>query len=117
MHREELQKFAQQRYAWLIVPALSFAGIALMYLLRFSLEYPDDSSLMAGILGCLLASFVIAVLAYLKPRRDIVSLFAPLYAVIIFFGMENPATDLTVWLFAISISILALRLEKRFSTA
>jgi hypothetical protein len=117
MHREELQKIAQNRYAWILVPALSFAGIALMYGFRYLLEYPDDSSLMVGKLGCLLASFVIAALAYLKPRRDIVSLFAPVYAVIIFFGLENPATDLTVWLFAISISILALRLEKRFSTA
>jgi len=108
MHREELQKFAQNRYAWLLVPATSFGGIALRYL---------ADSFLAGIAGCVLGSFIIAALAYLKPRRDVVSLFAPVYAVIIFFGLENAPTDVTLWLFAVSISILALRLEKRFSTA
>lgn len=88
-----------------------------MYLLRYLPGYTADSSLLPGILGCLLGSFIIAALAYLKPRRDIVSLFAPVYAVIIFYGLENAPTIYTVWLFAASISLLALRLEKRFSTA
>ncbi|MDG6257733.1 MAG: hypothetical protein QCH35_09075 [Methanomicrobiaceae archaeon] len=108
MHREELQKFAQQKYAWLLVPAISFGGIALRYL---------GDSLIIGIAGCVLGSFILGALAYLKPRRDIVSLLAPLYAVIIFYGLENAPNDYTVWLFAASISILALRLEKRFSSA
>jgi asparagine N-glycosylation enzyme membrane subunit Stt3 len=108
MHREELQKFAQNRYAWLLVPAVSFGGIALRYL---------GDSFLIGVAGCLLAAFIIAGIAYFKPRRDVVSLFAPVYGVIIFFGLENAPTDITLWLFAASISALALRLQKRFSTA
>ncbi len=108
MHREELQKFAQNRYAWLLVPLTTFGGIALRYL---------GDSYLIGVLGCLLGAFIIAGLAYLKPRRDVVSLFAPVYAVIIFYGLENAPTDVTLWLFAASISALAIRLQKRFSTA
>ena len=67
--------------------------------------------------GSVIASVVLAYLAYIKPRRDIVSLLAPLYALLIFIiPLETRASLVLQALFATSITILVVRLHYRFST-
>ncbi len=104
--------FSESRL-WLAVPAVSFAGVAIGLLLQ-QLAIPYAT--VPGVGGCVAASFILGYVAYRKPRRDIVSLFAPLYALIIFV-IPNDFSNGPVMqtLFAASISILALRVEKRFN--
>lgn len=99
------------RYAWTTVPIISLLGILISVLFTGhpQLKY-------AGIAGCVIASFALALIAYFKPRKDIVSLIAPLYAVIIF----NPWSEFTKGftmqlLYAITIILITWRLERRFS--
>ncbi len=100
-------------YLWLAVSAVSFGGIGLEFVLLVS---GLPIGVQAGIWGCVAASFLLFYLAYTKPRRDIVSLFAPVYAVLIFVLPSEFSTGPVMQiLFAASISILALRVEKRFS--
>ncbi|MDN7023961.1 hypothetical protein FGU65_03470 [Methanoculleus sp. FWC-SCC1] len=98
---------------WLAVPALSFAGLAITLLLQhFAVPY----AALPGVAGCVVASFLLGYVAYQKPRRDIVSLFAPLYAVLIFvIPNDFSSGPVMQTLYAASISVLALRVEKRFS--
>jgi len=97
----------------LLVILLAWGGIALAVLLQY-----------VGIIsnaghhpwGCVLASFVIGYLAYIKPRRDIVTLCTPICAIAIFFGLEplDPSVFLHV-LYAITLMIILLRLHWYFS--
>jgi len=100
------------------VPAISLGGIGIGVLQRALQINIIDT----GAWGCVIGSFVLFYLAYMKPRRDIVSLFTPLFAVIIFVlpsELQSSGEGIS-WLvlqiaFALSISILALRVEKWFS--
>jgi hypothetical protein len=91
---------------WLTVGALSIGAT----LLGQVLQTPS-----IGIAGCIIGSVVLAAIAFFKPKRDIVSLLTPMYAIIIFYGLEMPPTIWTQILFAMSITILAIRLEKKFN--
>ena len=99
--------------AWLVVPAVSLGGIVLGAL--FSMQ---NNPVLAnpGVLGCIAASFILAIIAYLKPKRDIVALLAPMYAVIIFNPYSEFETGLLMQLlYALTITGVGIRLEKRFS--
>ena len=98
---------------WIAVPAVSFGGIGIELLLA-SGGFPY--AVWAGIAGCVAASFILFYQAYLKPRRDIVSLFVPLYAVLIFI-VPNEIRSLVIVqaLYAATITVLAVRLEKLFN--
>jgi hypothetical protein len=99
-----------RRYLWLLVPALSWGGVIAGIILPFSPPY-----LSFGSIGCVLGSFAIAVLAFLKKRKDIVSLCTPVFAVIIFITpTETPPGLLTQVLYAATLTALVIRLEKRF---
>jgi hypothetical protein len=91
---------------WVTVGALSIGAT----LLGLALQTPS-----IGIAGCILGSAVLAAIAIYKPKKDIVSLLTPMYAIIIFFGLEQAPTIWTQILFAASITILAIRLEKKFN--
>jgi hypothetical protein len=93
---------------WILVPMIAFGGTLI--------GWATDISAI-GIAGCVLASFLLAYLAYLKPKKDIVSLLTPLYAVLIFFNDSfDPTLLLPIQtLYAASITILVLRLNARFS--
>jgi len=96
---------------WLAVPAISFAGIAMGVLAGGGTVLAD-----AGLWGCVIASFFLAILAYLKPRKDIVSLLAPMYALIIFVLPSEFELGLPMQvMFAASITAIAFRMEKKFS--
>ena len=95
------------KYAWASVPIIAFAGITIGILTNV---FP------VGIGGCLISSFILCGLAYLKPKKDLVSLLVPLFAIIIF----NPWSEFTTGpimqiLFAITITIIVVRLEKKYS--
>jgi hypothetical protein len=101
-------------YLTIAVPVVAFGGILLAVALARAGWIPD-----AGRFGwgCVAASFLLAYLAYIKPRRDIVSLCAPFYAIIIFIvPLEIEPNLLMQVLFAASISLLLIRLHLRFST-
>lgn len=66
--------------------------------------------------GCVIGSVLLAYLAYLKPRKDLVSLCAPLFAFLIFvLPGEMQSTVLTQILFALTLTILVVRLNLSFS--
>lgn len=95
---------------WILVPIIAFGG-ALIGGIASSLR------LIAGTGGCLIASILLAYLAYNKPKKDIVSLCTPLFAILIFFNDSfDPTLLLPIQiLYAASITILVLRLNARFS--
>jgi hypothetical protein len=96
------------------VPAFSFGGAALGTLLWQRGYIADPGSFYWG---CLAGAALLAYLAWLKPRRDIVALLAPLYAVIIFLiPLENKPTVLLQLLFGASLTVLVVRLNILFST-
>lgn len=95
---------------WILVPVTAFLGVlagGVVPSLRF----------VAGTGGCVLASCLLAYLAYRKPKKDIVSLLTPLYAVLIFFNDSfTPSLLLPIqFLYAVSLAVLVLRLNARFS--
>lgn len=99
------------KHAWLLVPLFLFVGITIAIIFPYNpiLGY-------GGVIGCVVASFILALIAYFKPKKDIVSLIAPLYALIIF----NPWSDFTRGpvmqiLYAVTLLAITLRMEKKFS--
>ena len=67
--------------------------------------------------GPAIGAFLLGYLAWLKPRLDVVSICAPIFAVmILIIPLDTKPGILIVILFAVSITILLIRLEKRFST-
>ena len=97
---------------WLIVPAIAFIGI-ILGIVFFNVPVVAD----IGIYSCVLASFILGALAFLKPRRDIVAILVPLFAILIFNPWSEVATGpVTQILYAATITVVAWRLEKRFSS-
>jgi len=92
------------------VAAISFGGIAI------SVAVAGGSTLSySGVAGCLVSSFILAIVAFFRDKKDIVSLMAPIYALLIF----NPYSEFTTGvamqtLYAATISVMAVRLMKRF---
>jgi len=97
---------------WLIVPAIAFAGIVLGMVFSGAPVLAN-----AGVYSCVIASFVLGALAFSKPRKDIVAILVPVFAVLIFNPWSEYETGpLTQILFALTITVVAWRLENRFST-
>lgn len=105
----------KQSFTWLegAVPLLSFGG-ALIAILLWTLAVQAD--LRITILGCVLASWVLAYLAWIRPKKDIVSLTTPIYSfVFLAVPTDNFSVIILELLYAASLSILLLRLKYRFS--
>ncbi len=103
-----------QKEIAIAIPVISFAGIALGILLNNAGLITDIGDFWYGPAA---GAFLLGYLAVLKPRRDIVSLFAPVYAVLILIIPTDAKPSLLLLvLFAASITILDVRLVKRFST-
>jgi len=96
----------------LAVPLLSFGG-ALLAILFFNQGLPLDFRYPA--LGCVLASFVLAYLAWIRPKKDIVALTTPIYSLIFFVvPTEYMSGIILQLLYAVSLTILLVRLKYRF---
>ncbi|KDE56347.1 hypothetical protein EI28_11245 [Methanoculleus sp. MH98A] len=99
---------------WIAVPAVSFLGIGIELLLA-SVGFPY--ALWAGVAGCVIASCILCYQAYQKPRRDLVSLFTPLFAFLILVIPNEISSGgvLVQTIFAATITFLAVRVEKVFN--
>lgn len=104
----------RELYISIAIPALCFGGAALGILLETRGIISEAGSFYWGSVA---GSFLLAYLAWIKPRKDIVALLAPLYAVIIFIvALEAQPTILLQLLFGASLTILVVRLNILFST-
>jgi len=95
------------------VPVLAFGGAALG-ILAWMAGLATDLRLTAA--GCVAASVLLAYLAWIRPRKDIVALTTPIYAIIFFaVPLDDPtATIVLELLYAVSLTILLVRLKYRF---
>jgi len=94
------------------VPLLSFGGALIgifFWVTTASVDYR------ISILGCVLASWVLAYLAWMRPRKDIVALSTPVYSFIfIAVPTDNFSAVILEVLYAASLTILLFRLKSRF---
>ena len=96
----------------LAVPLFSFGGILIAF---FFLGQGNIPAMRIAASGCIIASFILAYLAWIRPKKDIVALTTPLYAVILFVLPSDLIPDLILpILYAISLTILLVRLKYRF---
>ena len=102
------------RWLELAVPLLSFGG-ALLAIIFWISNVPLDFRI--SILGCVLASWVLAYLAWIRPKKDIVALSTPLYS-FIFIAVPTDVFSSVVLelLYAASLTILLVRLKYRFGS-
>lgn len=99
----------------LAVPAFSFAG-ALLALFFSGTGSTVDPRYFA--IGCVISSFVLAYLAWIRPRKDIVALTTPIYSIIFFVAPSDMAVNVVLeLLYATSLTILLARLKYRFGAA
>jgi hypothetical protein len=99
----------------LAVPVLSFGSVALAMLLS-ALGMAIEIRYFAT--GCILGSCILAYLAWIRPQKDIVALTTPLYSFLFFVLPSDFAVDLVLeLLYAVSLTILLVRLKMRFGTA
>jgi len=94
------------------VPLFSFGGacIAILFQMQgISIDFHIPA------LGCVLASCFLAYLAWIRPKKDIVALTTPIYS-FIFFTIPVDISEgiLLQVLYAVSLTILLIRLKYRF---
>lgn len=98
----------------ILVPVLSLGGLLLAVFLQGAGFIGDAADFFWG---SVLGSFVLAVVALKKPRKDIVSLCAPIFAIFVFVvPLETKPSLLLQALYAVSLTALSARLHLRFST-
>ena len=112
-HGQEKQaEEMSHRWLELAVPLLSFGGALLAFIILVT-NFPLDFRI--SILGCVLASWVLAYLAWIRPQKDIVALTTPIYS-FIFIAIPTDVFSSMVLevLYAASLTILLVRLKYRF---
>jgi hypothetical protein len=103
-----------QQYLEFAIPVLSFGSTA-AGILAWRAGYEISFQFFA--LGCVVASCLLAYLAWIRPRKDIVALSTPLYAFIFFVVPTDFASGATLQLlYALSLTLLLVRLKYRFGT-
>ncbi|MGD9937900.1 MAG: hypothetical protein AB7S61_10565 [Methanoregulaceae archaeon] len=103
----------RERLLAVSIPVIAFGGIPIAIALARA-GWIDDPGTFAW--GCVIGSALIAYLAYIKPKKDIVSLLVPVFALLIFIvPLEMKPTVLTQVLFAATLTALVVRLQLRFS--
>jgi hypothetical protein len=94
------------------VPLLSFGGAAIAILFEMqgiSLDFRIPA------FGCVLASFSLAYLAWIRPKKDIVALSTPIYSIIFFIVPTDFSVGIMLQLlYAVSLTLLLVRLKYRF---
>jgi hypothetical protein len=99
----------------LAVPALSFGG-ALLALFFSGMGSTVDVRYFAA--GCVIGSFVLAYLAWIRPHKDIVALTTPIYSFLFFVLPSDFAVNIILeLLYAASLTILLVRMKFRFGAA
>ena len=106
---------AGTKFLELLVPVLSFggtlAGIFIWSLgVHFGIQY--------AAIGCVLGSCILAYLAWIRQKKDIVSLTTPIYAFIFFVVPADYLPGIVLQLlFAAGLTILLVRLKYRFGAS
>lgn len=97
------------------IPILSFGGAALAIIIwKFNIPV----ALWITILGCVVASCLLAYLAWIRPKKDIVALTTPIYSFVFLAApVDALSTIILELLYATSLSIMLVRLKHRFSAA
>jgi hypothetical protein len=103
---------SMNRWLELAVPGFAFGGIIIAF---FFLSHGNIQDIRIASVGCIIASFILAYLAWIRPKKDIVALTTPIYAVILFVLPSELLPDLILpILYAVSLTILLVRLKYRF---
>ncbi len=96
---------------WYLTPGVAIIGVLLSY---YGLLFPVPFIQEPGIWGCIIASFLLCGMAFADPRRDLVSMFTPLYAFIFFVVPSEFPQELPLMiLFTATIILLTARLQHR----
>ena len=104
----------KQQYLEFAVPLLSF-GVTLLGVLLWQMGIEINFQFFA--FGCVLGSCILAYLAWIRPKKDIVALSTPIYAFIFFVVPTDYISGLTLQLlYAASLTLLLVRLKYRFGT-
>ena len=99
----------------LAVPAFSFGGAAVAILFDV-LGIPLDFHYPA--FGCVIASIILAYLAWLRPKKDIVAISTPIYSIIFFIVPGDFSIGILLQLlYAVSLTALLIRLKYRFGSS
>jgi hypothetical protein len=105
----------KQRFLELAVPLASF-GFTLAGVLLWQAGITISFQFFA--IGCLIGSCILAYLAWIRPRKDIVALSTPLYAFIFFVVPTDYSAGVILQiLYAFSLTLLLVRLKYRFGSA
>jgi hypothetical protein len=111
----EQERQAEEMSYWrmeLAVPLLSFGGALCAIFFWISGALLDFR---ISFFGCVLASWVLAYLAWIRPKKDIVALSTPIYS-FIFIAVPTDIFSSVILqlLYAVSLTILLVRLKYRF---
>ena len=99
----------------LAIPVCSFGGALLALFFSGSGSSIDIRYFGAG---CVISSFALAYLAWIRPRKDIVALTTPIYSVIFFIVPSDLSVTIFLeLLYSISLTILLIRMKSRFGSA
>jgi hypothetical protein len=110
----DLSKKSMYRWLEIGVPLFSFGGAFLAILFQIQGKALDFR---IPAFGCVLASCFLAYLAWIRPKKDIVALTTPIYSFIFFIVPTDYSTGVVLQvLYAVSLSILLVRLKYRFGT-
>ena len=97
------------------IPIFSFGGAALAIIIW---KFIIPVALWITILGCVAASCLLAYLAWIRPKKDIVALTTPIYSFVFLAApVDELSTIILELLYATSLSIMLVRLKHRFSAA
>jgi hypothetical protein len=112
---DSLQLSGSPRSLEIAVPLVSF-GFTFAGILLWQAGITISFQFFA--IGCLIGSCILAYLAWIRPRKDIVALSTPLYAFIFFVvPTDYSAGVILQLLYAFSLTILLVRLKNRFGFA
>src|SRR5665647_818122 len=110
----DIPKNSMHRWLEIGVPLFSFGGAFLAILFQIqgiALDFRIPA------FGCVLASCFLAYLAWIRPKKDIVALTTPIYSFIFFIVPTDYSTGVVLQvLYAVSLTILLVRLKYRFGT-
>jgi hypothetical protein len=96
------------------VPLIAF-GVTGFGILLWSQGFTIDFQYVS--VGCTISSFILAYLAWIQPRKDIVALSTPIYGIVFLSTpIEAAAGAVLQLLYAAGLTILLLRLKHRFGT-
>jgi hypothetical protein len=111
---DSLRSSGSTLYLEIAIPLTAF-GCTLAGIILWQAGITIDFQYFA--VGCLAGSCILAYLAWIRPRKDIVSLTTPLYAFIFFVVPTDYAAGVILQLlYAASLTILLVRLKYRFGS-